>query len=76
LLAREAKVVLLEGPKEGEDCTFKCIRLQGVNKKTPTIAQALRVVAMAPTAATTKEGDDQKVMGTESVFGVFGDLLV
>jgi hypothetical protein len=36
----------------------------------------LKVVAGAPTAAATKEEDDQKVMGAESVFDVFGDLLV
>ena len=73
MLAREAKVVLLEGPKKGEE-QFKHIRIQEVNKKTPTITQALKVVAGAPTAAATKEEDDQKVMDAESVFGVFGDL--
>jgi len=76
MLAREARVVLLEGPKKGEECKFKYNRLHEVNKKTPTIAQALRVVAGAPTAAAKKEAEDQKVMDAESVLGVFGDLLV
>ena len=76
MLAREATVVLREGPKKGEEHRFKHSRIQEVNKKTPTITQALKVVAAAPTAAATKEEGDQKAMDAESVFGVFGDLLV
>jgi hypothetical protein len=61
---------------KGDTHTFNYIRLQEVNKKTPTITQALKVVAGAPTSSGTKEEDDQKVMDAESVVGSFGDLLV
>ena len=75
MLAREAKVVLLEGPKKGEE-NFKHSTIREVNTQTNTIAEALEANTLAPKASTDKEEDDQKVLGASSVFDVFGDLPV